>query len=440
MIPHHVPLLGVSATLTKAKCLRVFDKAGFCEDYQLMQTSLDRPEIQQIHRFMKHAKSNLLDLQFILPPKAMHAKNIQKTIIFVNTVAEVLPLVEAIRGWMRQLKYPQGSGEWVRPYFSTMPDLDKTINAEAFKLSGETNTKCTILVATNAYGMGIDSPDIKLVIQWDLPMSFDSMIQRMSRAGRQAGLQTVFILMTPKWTQVKDEKEIQDRIAARTDAANTSSLLSDLNRPKTKGLKASPLSCETNAEDSSDAESLASSDVDKDFDDSETNQLFALFATEAEEESLAKKAKKRTSATDAEKRAKLPDDIFSYIHIAKCRQLFSLDWYDDTTYAPNNDGSIKPLPVPCCNGSGCKSLDPEYLNQVPFIDTTTIKFKESEREWIAIRTARLRKWRTAKSKVFWADQEVENMPDSLLMPDACLLALAKHGDLLFDEAQVDQFL
>ena len=105
-IPHHVPLLGVSATLTKTKRLRVLDKAGFREDYQLMQTSLDRPEIQQIHRFMKHAKSSLLDLQFILPPKAMHAKDIQKTIIFVNTVAEVLPLVEAIRGWMRRLKYP----------------------------------------------------------------------------------------------------------------------------------------------------------------------------------------------------------------------------------------------------------------------------------------------------------------------------------------------
>lgn len=140
------------------------------------------------------------------------------------------------------------------------------------------------------------------------------------------------------------------------------------------------MSCEKNAEDSSDAESLTSSDVDKDFDDFGTNQLFALFITEAEEESLAKKAKKRTSATDAEKRAKLPNKIFNYIHTAKCQRLFSLDWYDDTTYAPNINGSIKPLPDPYCNCSGCKSLDPEYLNRVPFIDTTTIKFKESERE------------------------------------------------------------
>ncbi len=35
-IPPQVPLLGVSATLTKSARLRIFSKAGFCEDYKLM--------------------------------------------------------------------------------------------------------------------------------------------------------------------------------------------------------------------------------------------------------------------------------------------------------------------------------------------------------------------------------------------------------------------
>ena len=96
-IPPYVPFLGMSATVTKTKRLQVLDKGGFRKNYQLMQTSLDRPEIQQIHRFMQHANSSLLDLQFILPPRAHYAKDIQKTLIFVNKVAEVLPLVEAIR-------------------------------------------------------------------------------------------------------------------------------------------------------------------------------------------------------------------------------------------------------------------------------------------------------------------------------------------------------
>ena len=44
-IPPQVPLLEVSATLTKSARLRILSKAGFRDDYKLMQTSLDRPEI-----------------------------------------------------------------------------------------------------------------------------------------------------------------------------------------------------------------------------------------------------------------------------------------------------------------------------------------------------------------------------------------------------------
>lgn len=42
---HGIPLLGVSATLTKQARMRVLEKAGFLSNYKLMQTSLDRPEI-----------------------------------------------------------------------------------------------------------------------------------------------------------------------------------------------------------------------------------------------------------------------------------------------------------------------------------------------------------------------------------------------------------
>lgn len=95
-IPPQVPLLGVSATLTKSARLRILTKTGFRDDYKLMQTSLDRPEIQQIHHFMVHPKSSLLDLQFVLPSKATQVFDIQKTIIFVNNVSEIRPIIEII--------------------------------------------------------------------------------------------------------------------------------------------------------------------------------------------------------------------------------------------------------------------------------------------------------------------------------------------------------
>ena len=66
-IPCGVSLLGVSATLIKRVRSQVLARAGFQADYKLMQTSLDRQDIMQIHRFMNHSKSSCLDLQFLLP-------------------------------------------------------------------------------------------------------------------------------------------------------------------------------------------------------------------------------------------------------------------------------------------------------------------------------------------------------------------------------------
>lgn len=57
-----------------------------------------------------------------------------------------------------------------------MSDLDKNLIANAFLQPSNKNIECTILVAIDAYGMGIDNPDIKLVIQWDFLTTFDAMI------------------------------------------------------------------------------------------------------------------------------------------------------------------------------------------------------------------------------------------------------------------------
>ncbi len=96
-IPPHVTLLGVSATLTKSIWLCILSKTGFRDEYHLMQTSLDRLEINQIHRFMTGAKSIYLDLQCIFPQKAIQAKDIRKTLIFINTLFEIQPIIETIQ-------------------------------------------------------------------------------------------------------------------------------------------------------------------------------------------------------------------------------------------------------------------------------------------------------------------------------------------------------
>ena len=64
-------------------------------------------------------------------------------------------------------------------YHAGMPDADRTEAQDRFM-----NDPCPVLAATNAFGMGIDRPDVRQVIHFNLPGSLEAYYQEAGRAGR----------------------------------------------------------------------------------------------------------------------------------------------------------------------------------------------------------------------------------------------------------------
>ena len=90
-------------------------------------------------------------------------------IVYASTVAEVEALYEALKD----------SGESVGRYHGRLPTKERKAVQEAF-MRGDLR----VMVATNAFGLGIDRPDVRAVLHDQMPGGLDAYYQEAGRAGR----------------------------------------------------------------------------------------------------------------------------------------------------------------------------------------------------------------------------------------------------------------
>jgi ATP-dependent DNA helicase RecQ len=87
--------------------------------------------------------------------------------------AATVKTVEALTDWLKGFDFK------IEQYHGRMKASDRKRNQDAF-MNGELKA----IVATNAFGMGIDKPDIRFVVHYQMPGSLESYYQEAGRAGR----------------------------------------------------------------------------------------------------------------------------------------------------------------------------------------------------------------------------------------------------------------
>ncbi len=97
------------------------------------------------------------------------------------------------------------------PYHAGMDPATRSENQDAFL-----HEKVDVIVATIAFGMGIDKPDVRFVIHYDMPKSLEGYYQETGRAGRDGGEGICLAFYARKDLQ-KMEKFIQGKPLAEQE-------------------------------------------------------------------------------------------------------------------------------------------------------------------------------------------------------------------------------
>lgn len=187
-IPHlrelipDIPVLALTATATPEVTVDIQEKLGF-RNKNLLKTSFERKNL--VYRVLKSERKEKALLEI--------AKSLDGSgIVYTRNRRKCRELSELL----------SSNGISSDYYHAGLKHEDRNSKQELWT-RGETR----IMVATNAFGMGIDKPDVRFVVHIDLPDNPEAYFQEAGRAGRDGKSAVALLIYSPA-----DDRLIQRRI------------------------------------------------------------------------------------------------------------------------------------------------------------------------------------------------------------------------------------
>ena len=178
-----IPVLALTATATPQVTDDIQDKLGFREK-NVIRMSFYRDNLSYV---VRRTENKLLELKHILECVPGSA------IVYVRNRAATKDTADFL------------NSEGI-PATSYHAGLDQVVKDERQK--AWTDDRYRVVVATNAFGMGIDKPDVRTVIHMDIPSSIEAYFQEAGRAGRDGNRSYAVLLHSPG-----DKRSVSKRIS-----------------------------------------------------------------------------------------------------------------------------------------------------------------------------------------------------------------------------------